>query len=516
MALITKSCVLKAMNNTSKLVKLPHNEVVFLGRNETTMVTDSALSRKQVSARADYNQQLVEIETLGMNFSGCNGYALCKNGKYVLKHGDLLELRIGVHAYEVLFDDNTDEAEEPKPKKRKKEYPIFSTAKRNLSINEEFISKGTWETLDNHTLLIYTHAEVRAQKRIAAFDMDGTLIKTKSGSRFPKTSEDWVINFPDIKPKLNKLLEENYKLVIFTNQAALKSDQVRNKEFKFKIESIFKSLGVPFQLFAATTRNVYRKPIPGMFDVLCNIKNEGVKINISESIYVGDAAGREKNWAPKKNKDHSIADRLFALNIGFKFYTPEEYFLGARSVPFLMPKFDPRSVSFPKFEEPALSKKREVIIMVGSPGSGKSHYCREHLIKNGYVYANRDVLGSWQACVKLLEVSIKDKQNVVIDNTNGDKVSRKRYIDAAKKLNVPLRCFLMTASFECCKHNNKFRELIDKSHIIVGDAVLNVYKKHYEEPTLDEGFDGIIKIPFMPHFTNPDHEKLYKMFLLES
>lgn len=65
-------------------------------------------------------------------------------------------------------------------------------------------------------------------------------------------------------------------------------------------------------------------------------------MDYENSFYVGDAAGRQKNWAPKKNKDHSLADRLFALNIRLPFYTPEEHFLGARKVAFTMPVFDPR------------------------------------------------------------------------------------------------------------------------------------------------------------------------------
>lgn len=38
----------------------------------------------------------------------------------------------------------------------------------------------------------------------------------------------------------------------------------------------------------------------------------------------------------------------FALNIGVKFYTPEEFFMSQKAVPFSMPEFDPVSncVSF--------------------------------------------------------------------------------------------------------------------------------------------------------------------------
>lgn len=66
----------------------------------------------------------------------------------------------------------------------------------------------------------------------------------------------------------------------------------------------------------------------GMWDMLVKEKNDGVEIDVDKSFYVGDAAGREKNWAPKKNKDHSAADRLFAMNIGG--------YIGANFIRYLM------------------------------------------------------------------------------------------------------------------------------------------------------------------------------------
>ena len=66
---------------------------------------------------------------------------------------------------------------------------------------------------------------------------------------------------------------------------------------------------------------------------------------MSSSFYCGDAAGREAKWAPGKKKDHSSVDRLLATNIGLKFYTPEEFFLGNRPVPYKEPSFDPRALN---------------------------------------------------------------------------------------------------------------------------------------------------------------------------
>jgi len=44
--------------------------------------------------------------------------------------------------------------------------------------------------------------------------------------------------------------------------------------------------------------------------------NNGVQVDSSKCMYVGDAAGRVNNWKPGKKKDFSCSDRLFALNIG--------------------------------------------------------------------------------------------------------------------------------------------------------------------------------------------------------
>lgn len=73
-------------------------------------------------------------------------------------------------------------------------------------------------------------------------------------------------------------------------------------------------------------------------------KNGGIAIDKTNSFYVGDAAGRPKNWALGKKKDHSSADRLMALNVDVKFETPEEHFLKHKTPPYELPKFNSKSL----------------------------------------------------------------------------------------------------------------------------------------------------------------------------
>lgn len=96
--------------------------------------------------------------------------------------------------------------------------------------------------------------------------------------------------------------------------------------------------------------------------------------------------------------------------------------------------------------------------MVGCPGSGKSYFVKNYLDHYGYV--NRDTLGSWKKCITIMEKHLDEKSSVVIDNTNPDCVSRQRYIEIAKKYNVPVRCFVMTTSIDHAKHNNKVKIIL--------------------------------------------------------
>jgi bifunctional polynucleotide phosphatase/kinase len=58
-------------------------------------------------------------------------------------------------------------------------------------------------------------------EKIASFDMDDTVITRKSGAKFPKDADDWILLNGKVAPKIKELYNDGYKIVIFTNQAGI-------------------------------------------------------------------------------------------------------------------------------------------------------------------------------------------------------------------------------------------------------------------------------------------------------
>lgn len=514
-----KKCFLKSMDSNLLDIEITDETPYFIGRTPKTGITDLCCSRQQLKLLTNFEKNIITIELCGTNFSGLNDSLIDEqNKKYEAHHGDIIEILHGRYRYKIEFDPPPSQINEENDKSKK----IKLNDKKDEFKNEESIS---WETIENGSLIICTCKNVRNSEKIAAYDLDGTLIKTKSGNVHPKDINDWQILYPEVKKKLKMLHDNNFKIVIFTNQAPIGNGRVTLKDFQIKCENIIKSLSIPVQIFIATKSDFYRKPRIGMWEYMISNKNDNIKIQKEKCFYVGDAAGRllQQNIINKSKqkhkKDHSCADRLFAINIDMQFFTPEEHFLDHKPLQYELPKFNPKQLqpkqnSNKNFIIP--STNCEMIILVGLPGSGKSYFAKEILEKAGYKIINRDTLGSIEKCIKLCEEILSKKQSCVIDNTNVDVESRKRFINLAKKYSIDCRCFVMNISLEQIKHNLIYRELTDSKHIKIKEPVFFSLKKKYIEPKTDEGFKEIVKIDSIPcKFENEYHEKLYKMYLVE-
>lgn len=370
-------CQLKPMEPEHQVIHLEAGTNI-VGRSKETGIRDTKCSKHQLQLMVDLNAAKIQLKVLGLNPCGINGLMAMQETVCEVKHGDILEIIYGRHPYEVVF--------KPPPQNTSNTSVVKLEEMSKISQKSKYETvesqTESWDSVENGKMLCYTSKGVVASSKLAAYDIDGTIIKTKSGNVFPKTSDDWMINYAEVPKKLKSLFEDGFKICFFTNQGGIGKGKVNVNEFKAKIKQIIAKVQVPVQVFIATSDGYYRKPLPGMWEYMEKEKNQNITVNRGQSFFVGDAAGRPEigKGVNKRRKDHSLADRLFAKNVAIEFYTPEEHFLGSKQEEWVNLEFDPKvelddlPLLEPKDAKISLDKC-EMIIMVGLPGSGTFYFC---------------------------------------------------------------------------------------------------------------------------------------------
>eukprot|EP01125_Pyxidicula_operculata_P021644 TRINITY_DN845_c0_g4_i1.p1 TRINITY_DN845_c0_g4~~TRINITY_DN845_c0_g4_i1.p1 ORF type:complete len:419 (+),score=124.86 TRINITY_DN845_c0_g4_i1:858-2114(+) len=358
-------------------------------------------------------------------------------------------------------------------------------------------------------------ADLKGSTKIASFDMDGTLIEPKSGRKFPTGRSDWRWWNDSVPTKLKSLYEQQYKIVIFTNQGGIEKGKQKRADITGKIQDLAAELGFPIQAFIAGAENNYRKPFTTMWELLESKYNKDEKIDMSASFYCGDAAGRKKDWKKGAKKDFSCSDRKFAANVGIKFYTPDEYFLEQAPVPFEWDGVNPATLienAKPVDNKTYHSTSQEMVIMVGWPASGKSTFTERYFVPHGYVRVNRDTLKTKPKCQKAVKEAFNEGLSVVVDNTNPSESARGEFISIAQEKSIPVRCIYLKTPRDVAEHLNYVRVRETNGDVRrIPDVGYNTYNKNFEPPTKSEGFTEVIEVEFNPNFEGKPHlEKYFK------
>ena len=383
-----------------------------------------------------------------------------------------------------------------------------------------------WRTLED-TVICNAYNNFKSGKKLLSFDLDDTIIsfekKKSKKSKSPdkknnKEKEEsctFSFDIKKIKSKLEEYQKKNYIFAIFSNQNGIELGHIKENEFKKKIDNIFKEeLKYPFATIFAKDKDYYRKPSPGMLEIFKKYFNQNLDLDLNECIYVGDAAGRKKSKTYKKN-DFSDSDYKFAINCQFKFFTPEEFFLNEKSE---YPKiinnlhdYDQNNNDHIKFDSSPDFK--EVIMLIGSPGSGKSTYTENFLVPKGYVRINQDNLKTREKVIKALIQNINDGKKIVIDSTNPQKNSRSEFINICKKNKYPIRAFVFKMEKEFAMHLNNLRAINkNRKHFSghVNNIPIHTFYKNYQKPEISEGFNEIVDVNFVPGpFENEDDKKIF-------
>jgi len=319
---------------------------------------------------------------------------------------------------------------------------------------------------------------------LVIFDLDSTIIKTKSGKTFAENENDVKFLYDDIV--INKLNSEK-QIVIMSNQKGLKT--LRDVEtWKLKLMFMTSKLTVPYIIFGATKSDMFRKPETGMYNKFITEFNDNkTPKNIT---YVGDAMGRDR--------DFSSGDYKFALNCKMTAMSPEMYFKGIadslddlyRVKGFNIRDYIKETRIFPDI----VKHDKELVIMVGSPCSGKSTFVRKYF--SDYKIINQDTLKTKAKCLKMTELTMKEGHiSIIIDNTNPTHEVRGEYTNLAKKYGYSYRFYEMCVNKELASHLNMVR--YRQTGVRLPDIAINIYdsKRRKDHYIIN---DNITYIPFIP------------------
>ena len=325
-------------------------------------------------------------------------------------------------------------------------------------------------------------------EKVASFDLDGTLITTKSGKVFPKDANDYQYAFLNVKSKLEELIKDGYKIVIFTNQNGIQRGKTKAKDITNKIEKLF-----PFaDYFISDKDDIYRKPMIGMYEEFIRLNGKPKKM-----FYVGDAASREG--------DHSPADINFAYNANIKFYTETQYFLGRNEV------VEPVCPKIPKQTNTIKDLKEfintSVIIMQGFPACGKTTFIKDYvkhlnLNKSDYLHLSNDT-HTKSKLMKEFKKGINEEKMIFIDNLNATKKNREPFIKDLPeyysaigikiKTDMDLAFALNKQRYYISNTDPKYKGTIRKK---VPKVAYYKFNKNFDKMTKAEGFDKVYE--YMP------------------
>ena len=85
----------------------------------------------------------------------------------------------------------------------------------------------------------------------------------------------------------------------------------------------------------------------------------------------------------------------------------------------------------------AQTPAKEIVLLVGAQGSGKTTWCREHL--PDYHRISQDDQGQKAHYLLVEEALQRGEPRIVIDRINGQRYQRRRYLEPARQLGYRTR-----------------------------------------------------------------------------
>ncbi len=147
----------------------------------------------------------------------------------------------------------------------------------------------------------------------------------------------------------------------------------------------------------------------------------------------------------------------------------------------------------------------ELHVLIGAPGAGKSTFAKNMKVENpDIVILNLDSLRAefgtgeedqsvnqqaYDAMIYRLYRALEENKSIVVDATNMDRQTRKRFVKIGKKHNATLIAHVLIVPREVLIERNRIRG--ENGGRNVGEGVIDMMLNKYFPPTLEDGFDKV-------------------------
>ena len=196
----------------------------------------------------------------------------------------------------------------------------------------------------------------------------------------------------------------------------------------------------------------------------------------------------------------------FARNINIIFYTPEEYFQNIpKSMHILLDTYgiNPlrKSATFGAYRKspPYKPIKREFILCIGGPSSGKTHYISRNYNLMYYHHIEAKYFDD-DYIKKTIQSCQNQGKSIILEGDYGTKEKREAILSILKNT-MYKKCINLNVGIDLSRHLNNYHMKKTNNPKYLFEQ-LEKYKNNYEYPYFYEGFDEVVDIPFQAHFNN--------------
>jgi DNA 3'-phosphatase len=321
--------------------------------------------------------------------------------------------------------------------------------------------------------------------QVLGLDLIGTLIEAKDGAGVPHGDRDWVWTCDrgqwPIPKYLNWLNKHDVTIAIFSNYFKMSAERIETA--KRRVMIMMQQLDFEPFVFMSMKEDSYSKPNIGMWQLFQETKIPidpksrytaycGDRFFTSGRYYIiGDPASKHAIVTTKPIPGSTSRD--IVIGTDRKSLRADADFAAAIGLRFLHP-----TMALPQRPDYVPSGQKELAILVGNQGAGKSTIARSLQDQHRYAIVTRE--GKYQ---NRIAATLQAGQSVVFDATNPSANGRAELIILAKQYQAkPVILWLPHNG----RDRNSLRELLDVGKHVPAIAY-RTYESQFIEPTTAEG-----------------------------